>query len=86
MKNAPRMGRPPEGSGKKGEPARIRDYPTLLITMRPAVKARLKAIASVEGRPAWQIVEQAISMYSDQLSPENSRAVQSAIRRTAATV
>ncbi len=79
------MGRPPEGSGKKGEPARIRDYPTLLITMRPAVKVRLKAIASVENRPAWQIVEQAISMYSDQLSPENSRAVQSAIRRTPAT-
>ncbi len=84
-KTAKRMGRPPEGSGRKGEPERIRDYPKLLITIRPAVRTKLKALASVEGRPAWQIVEDAIATYSDRLSPENSRAVQSAIRRTAAT-
>ncbi len=76
-----RMGRPPEGLGKQGEPARIRDYPKLLVTIRPAVRSRLKAIALVEERPAWQIIEDSIAMYFDQLQPEQRRAVQSVIKR-----
>ena len=76
-----RMGRPPEGSGKKGEPERIRDYPKLLVTVRPAVRSRLRAMASVEGRPAWHIVEGALAMYFEQLPPERRRAVHSAMRR-----
>ena len=76
-----RMGRPPEGLGKKGEPERIRDYPKLLVTIRPAVRSRLRAMASVENRPAWQIVEDSLAMYFDQLSPERRRAVQTAVRR-----
>ncbi len=75
-----RLGRPPEGLGKKGEPERIRDYPKLLVTIRPAVHARLKAIASVEERPAWQVVEDALALYFDQLPPENRRAVESEVR------
>jgi hypothetical protein len=74
-----RMGRPPEGSGKKGEPKRIRDYPKLLVTIRPAVRSKLKAMASVEGRPAWQIVEDALSMYFEQLPLRQRRAVQAAV-------
>ena len=76
-----RIGRPPEGSGKKGEPERIRDYPKLLVTIRPAVRNKLKAIAAVESRPAWQVVEDAVALYFDQLSAENRRSVQSAMRR-----
>jgi len=76
-----RMGRPPEGTGKKGEPERIRDYPKLLVTIRPAVRTRLKAIASAEARPAWQIVEDAVALYFDQLPDDKRRAVQAAIRR-----
>ena len=76
-----RMGRPPEGAGKKGEPERIRDYPKLLVTIRPAVRTRLKAIASAEARPAWQIFEDAVALYFDQLPDDKRRAVQAAIRR-----
>lgn len=76
-----RMGRPPEGSGKKGEPERIRDYPKLLVTIRPTVRTRLKAIAAVEDRPAWQIVEDALALYFDQLPTDQRRSVQAAIRR-----
>ncbi len=76
-----RIGRPPEGSGKKGEPERIRDYPKLLVTIRPAVRSRLKAMAAVEERPAWQIVEDALALYFEQLPAEQRRAVQSAARR-----
>ena len=80
-KQSKRMGRPPEGSGKKGEPERIRDYPKLLVTIRPAVRGRLKAMASVENRPAWQVVEDALELYFAQLPAENRRAVQAAARR-----
>ena len=76
-----RMGRPPEGSGKKGEPERIRDYPKLLVTIRPMVRSKLKAIAAIESRPAWQIVEDAIALYFEQLSQEHRRSVQSVMRR-----
>ena len=76
-----RMGRPPEGSGKKGEPERIRDYPKLLVTIRPAVRTRLKAMASLESRPAWQIVEEALALYFDHLPPERRRSIQAAMRR-----
>lgn len=75
-----RMGRPPEGLGKKGEPERIRDYPKLLVTIRPFVRNRLRAMASVENRPAWQIVEDSLSIYFDQLPSESRRAVQAAMR------
>jgi hypothetical protein len=76
-----RMGRPPEGAGKKDEPERIRDYPRLLVTIRPAVRTKLKTIASVEARPAWQIVEDAVALYFDALPDDKRRAVQTAIRR-----
>jgi hypothetical protein len=75
------MGRPPEGSGKKGEPERIRDYPKLLVTIRPAVRSRLKAMAAAEERPAWQIVEDALGQYFERLPAEQRRAIQSAVRR-----
>ncbi len=76
-----RMGRPPEGSGRRGEPERIRDYPKLLVTIRPAVRARLKAIAVSENRPAWQVVEDAINVYFAQLPPDRRRSAQTAMRR-----
>jgi hypothetical protein len=79
------MGRPPEGSGKKGEPERIRDYPKLLVTIRPTVRTKLKAMAFVENRPAWQIVEDALSMYFDKLSAPQRRAVQAIVRNRRST-
>jgi hypothetical protein len=75
-----RMGRPPEGSGKKGEPERIRDYPVLLITIRPTMKRKLKAISSAEDRPVWQIVEDAVELYFGQLAVGLRRAIQSQLR------
>ena len=81
-----RMGRPPEGSGKKGEPERIRDYPKLLVTIRPAVRSKLKAMVLVEHRPAWQIVEDALALYLHQYSAGQRRAVQAAMRQESCEV
>jgi len=83
METSPkRRGRPPEGLGKKGEPDRIRDYPRQLFTMRPATKARLKAIAEHENRSEWRVVEDSIASYFDHMTAKDRRAVE-AIARTA---
>ena len=76
-----RRGRPPEGLGKKGEPARIRDYPRQLFTMRPATKARLKAIAAQENRSEWRIVEDSITQYFERMMPKDRRAVEAIVRK-----
>ena len=73
-----RIGRPPEGLGGSGEPEKIRDYPKLLITIRPTVKATLKAIAEFEERSAWRVVEDGINQYLKGMSPKARRAVERA--------
>jgi hypothetical protein len=57
------MGRKPEGLGRQGEPKRIREYPKLLVTIRPSVKAKLKRMAGRERRAMWKIVESALLLY-----------------------
>ncbi|MGA3026955.1 MAG: hypothetical protein ABSF98_19535 [Bryobacteraceae bacterium] len=78
-----RRGRPPEGLGKKGEPDRIRDYPRQLFTMRPATKARLKAIAEHENRSEWRVVEDSIASYFEHMTPKDRRTVEAIFRRAA---
>lgn len=81
MTDTKRMGRPPEGSGKKGEPERIRDYPKLLITIRPATKARLKAIAEYENRSEWRVVEDSIASYFANMTPSDRRIVEASVKK-----
>ena len=57
------MGRKPQGLGKQGEPKKIRDYPKLLITIRPSIRTKLKRMAAREKRPMWKIVESALLLY-----------------------
>jgi hypothetical protein len=71
-----RAGRPPTGLGKKGEPSRIRDYPTLRVTVRPTTKSRLFAISEHEERPAWRVVEDGVNLYFDRMAPKDRRAVE----------
>ncbi|MCL5745156.1 MAG: hypothetical protein M1541_14730 [Acidobacteria bacterium] len=75
------MGRPPAGDAAHGEPARIRDYPKLLVTIRPAVKATLKAIVTLQDRPAWKVVEEGIRLCVEQMPPEDRRIIDSIVRR-----
>jgi hypothetical protein len=73
-KRAKPRGRPPQGLGKKGEPARIRDYPRVLVTMRPATQARLKALAKHQDRAEWRIIDEALLLYFDEVSNSPARA------------
>jgi len=81
-----RRGRPPEGLGKKGEPERIRDYPRQLFTMRPAVKTLLRAIAELQDRSEWKVVEDSIALYFERMAPKERRAVEALARKAARTV
>jgi hypothetical protein len=40
-----------------GESKRIRDYPKLLITIRPSIHAKLRRMAAREKRPMWKLSE-----------------------------
>jgi len=75
------MGRPPAGKGAEGEPERIRDYPKLALTIRPTTKAKLDAVAVIESRPAWKVVEDGIDAYIGNLAPEDRKAVQAVVER-----
>ena len=57
------MGRKPEGLNRGREPKRIRDYPKLLVTIRPKVRDALKRVAAREERPMWKIIEEALQLY-----------------------
>ena len=78
-----RKGRPPEGLGTKGEPKRIRDYPRQLFTLRPATKARLKAVAAHENRSEWRVVEDSIASYIDHMTPKDRRVVEAILKKSA---
>ena len=79
-----RMGRPPTGLGKAGEPAKISDYPRLSLTVRPITKAKLEAVTTLERRPAWKVVEDSINLYVERMPPEDRRTVDALAKRSAA--
>ena len=80
-KTKKRMGRPPAGLGKGGEPERISDYPKLAVTVRPATRTKLNATAKVEDRPAWQIVDDSINQYVERMPPQSRRRVENISKR-----
>ena len=64
-----------------GEPERISDYPKLAVTVRPGTRAKLNAIAMIENRPAWQIVDDSINQYADRMDAQDRRLVEGVARR-----
>ena len=76
-----KRGRPPSGLGKNGEPARIRDYPRLRVTVRPATKDRLVAVALHESRPTWKVVEDGINLYFAKMAKADRLAADALARR-----
>ena len=74
-------GRPPAGIGKNGKPEMTSRYPKLSISIRPSLKAALTAVAALEGRPIWLIVEDGIRQYMEAMSPEDRRMVEAISRR-----
>ena len=76
-----RIGRPPAGAGELGEPERISDYPKLAVTVRPITRALLNAVATIENRSAWQIVDDSINQYVERMQLPDRRMVESVAKR-----
>ena len=82
-KTAPKMGRPPAGTAADGKPEKTSLYPKLTVSIRPTTKAKLDAVAAIEKKPAWRIVEDGIVLYVEGMPPEDRRMVDAIARRSA---
>ncbi|HXJ44287.1 MAG TPA: hypothetical protein VNH18_33680 [Bryobacteraceae bacterium] len=58
----------PEPSGKNAVRPATTANPTSTIPARPETRARINALAELEQRPAWKVVESAINLYFEQKS------------------
>jgi hypothetical protein len=76
-----RMGRPPAGLGKHGEPEKIADYPRLSLTVRPSLKVKLEAVATIQKRPTWKVVDDALAAYFDSLPVEDRKLIEALAKR-----
>lgn len=76
-----KRGRPPAAIGKDGEPEMTSKYPKLSIAIRPSTRAALNAVATLESRPIWLIVEDGIRRYIQGLPPEDRKMVEAIERR-----
>jgi hypothetical protein len=79
-----KRGRPPAGVRENGEPELTSKYPKLSIAIRPSTKAALNAVATLENRPIWRIVEDGIRRYIEGLPPEDRRVVRAIVGRAEA--
>lgn len=77
------IGRPPGGNPHAGEPEKIRDYPKLNISARPATRALLKATSMIEGRSEWLIVEEAVIQYVARMPIEDRKVIEGLAKRVA---
>lgn len=63
------VGRPP--SGPRGE--RVSEYPALTVRIPRATKDTLLALAALRKTTAWQLVNDALGAYVEQLPPSDRR-------------
>jgi hypothetical protein len=77
-----KRGRPPAAIGKDGKPEMTSRYPKLSIAIRPSTRAALNAVATLESRPIWLIVEDGIRRYIESLPAEDRKMVEAIERRT----
>jgi hypothetical protein len=78
------MGRPPAAKDPKGQPEMTSTWPKLAVSVRPSVRSLVQALAMLERRPAWQVVEDALRQYGDRLPAEDRKIVDALVRRAEA--
>jgi len=76
-----KIGRPPAGRAADGSPEKTSEYPRLYVAMPPRTRAMLDAITSVQQRPLWQVVNDAIAAYAVSLPPEDRHIIEAIVRR-----
>ena len=75
------MGRPAAAKDDQGQPELTSTWPKLAVSVRPSIRSLLQAIAMMERRPAWKIVEDALRQYSERLPAEDRSIVEALARR-----
>ena len=75
------VGRPPVGRSADGRPVAVSRFPRLTVIMEQAVKDRLEALSSITGKPAYQIIREALESLLASLPPEDKRLVEAQARR-----
>jgi predicted DNA-binding protein len=71
-KEGRRIGRPPAGA-RAGE--KVKDYPQLSIRLPSEVKAKLRALSLIGGRPQWRVITDAIDCYLNERSESERKMV-----------
>jgi len=74
-------GRPPTGKAPDGSPVAVSRFPHLTVIMRRDLKDRLEALGSITGKPAYQIIHDALEAHLADLPPEDKRLVEAQARR-----
>ena len=64
-----------------GKQVSTRKLPKLTISMRPATRVRLDALAAVERKSPWKVIEDALDSHTAQLPAEDRKLVEALSRR-----
>lgn len=71
------VGRPPKGKSASGQPVPISKYPKLTIYMPGVLRAQLRAVAVMQRKPVWEVVNEAVESYIRNLSKEQRQVLES---------
>ena len=74
-----RIGRPPAGA-RAGE--KVKDYPQLSIRLPADVKAKLRALSVISGRPQWRLITDSIECFLKQRPEAEQRMVGELVGRS----
>jgi predicted DNA-binding protein len=75
------VGRPLAGRSADGQPVAVSRFPRLTVIMEQAVKDRLEALSSITGKPAYQIIREALEAHLASLPVEDRRLVEAQAKR-----
>lgn len=76
-----KVGRPPTGRSEDGQPVAVSRFPKLTVIMEQSVKDRLEALSLITGKPAYQIIREALEAYLAALPLEDKRLVEAQAKR-----
>ena len=71
--------------GADGTPEKTSLYPKTTLSMPRQTKARLEAVSTMKGLPAWRIVDEAITLFVARLPAEDRNVIEAMVKRMEAT-
>jgi len=81
MPGKQQAGRPLKGRSADGEPVAVSRFPRLTLLIEQSIKDRLEALSLITGKPAYQIIREALEAHLAALPPEDRRLVEGQAKR-----